>query len=52
MGFGVSGSNTSTLMVGGDPTITWVDSSSQPNALDYHLSAYTQVHLAQLLVAL
>ncbi|XP_064398268.1 protein Skeletor, isoforms B/C-like isoform X4 [Halichondria panicea] len=42
MGFGVSGSDSSTLMVGGDPTITWVDSSSQPNARDYHLSAYTQ----------
>ena len=43
MGFGVSGSDSSTSMFGADPTITWVDTSSQPNAVDYHLSAYTQV---------
>ncbi len=44
MGFGLSGSDSSTLMFGADATITWVDSSSQPNAVDYHLSDYTQVH--------
>ena len=45
MGFGLSGSTSSTLMFGADPTITWVDTNSQPNAVDYHLSDYSQVEL-------
>ena len=44
MGFGLSGSASQTLMFGADPTITWVDTmSGEANAVDYHLSAYTQV---------
>jgi len=43
MGFGLSGSTTNTLMFGADPTITWVDEISGPQAVDYHLSAYAQV---------
>ena len=45
MGFGLSGSTSSTLMFGADPTITWVGTNSQPNAVDYHLSGYSQVEL-------
>ncbi len=52
MGFGLSGSDSSTLMFGADATITWVDTSSQANAVDYHLSAYTQVHTPHLLASL
>ncbi len=44
MGFGLSGSDSATLMFGADATITWVDTMSQPNAVDYHLSDYSQVH--------
>ena len=43
MGFGLSGSSSLTLMFGADPTITWVDTNSQANAVDYHLSDYSQV---------
>ncbi len=43
MGFGLSGSDSATLMFGADATITWVDTMSRPNAVDYHLGAYTQV---------
>ena len=44
MGFGLSGSDSRTLMFGADPTITWVDSmSGQAKAVDYYLSGYTQV---------
>ena len=44
MGFGLSGSRTRILMIEADPTIAWVDSETgQPHAVDYHLSAYTQV---------
>ena len=50
MGFGLSRSPTATLMFGADPTITWVDEISGPQAVDYHLSAYTQVCLAEVLV--
>lgn len=47
MGFGLSGSAVSTLMLGADPTIAWVDSATgQPQAVDYYLSAYTQVRTA------
>ena len=43
MGFGLSGSTSSTLMFGADPTIAWVDETDGPQAVDYYLSAYTQV---------
>ena len=43
MGFGLSGSDSATLMVGADPTIAWVDPLDGPQAVDYYLSAYTQV---------
>ena len=45
MGFGLSGSTSSTLMFGADPTIAWVDETDGPQAVDYYLSAYTQVGL-------
>ena len=43
MGFGLSGSTSNTLMFGADPTIAWVDETDGPQAVDYYLSAYTQV---------
>lgn len=43
MGFGLSGSTTSTLMQGADVTIAYVDENEGPVAVDYFLSAYTQV---------
>ena len=43
MGFGLSGSASITQMFGADPTITWVDETNGPQAVDYYLSAYTQV---------
>ena len=43
MGFGLSGSTSRTLMFGADPTIAWVDETDGPQAVDYYLSAYTQV---------
>ena len=43
MGFGLSGSTSTTQMVGADPTIAWVDPVDGPQAVDYYLSAYTQV---------
>ena len=46
MGFGLSGSISSTLMFGADPTIAWVDETDGPQAVDYYLSAYTQVRSA------
>ena len=48
MGFGLSGSTSSTLMVGADPTIVWVDETDGPQAVDYYLSAYTQVGLVMI----
>ena len=45
MGFGLSGSVNSTLMIGADPTIAWVDETDGPQAVDYYLSAYTQVRM-------
>ena len=43
MGFGLSASTSATLMFGADPTIAWVDETDGPQAVDYYLSAYTQV---------
>ena len=43
VGFGLSGSNSATLMLGADPTITWVDNMGVAHAEDYYLSSYVQV---------
>jgi hypothetical protein len=40
LGFGLSGSDSATLMIGADATIVWVDRQSIPHAEDYYLSAY------------
>ena len=45
MGFGLSGSTSKTQMFGADPTIAWVDETDGPQAVDYYLSAYTQVRI-------
>ena len=42
LGFGLSGSESQTLMFGADATIAWVDSNGQGRAQDYFLSQYTQ----------
>jgi hypothetical protein len=42
LGFGLSGSESATFMIGADATIVWVDREDQPHAEDYYLSAYTQ----------
>ncbi|KAL5467444.1 hypothetical protein EMCRGX_G031668 [Ephydatia muelleri] len=42
IGFGLSGSNSVTLMLGADPTITWVDNVGVAHAEDYYLSSYVQ----------
>ena len=44
LGFGLSGSESATFMIGADATIVWVDREDQPHAEDYYLSAYTQVY--------
>jgi hypothetical protein len=49
MGFGLSGSNTTTLMRGADPTITYVDDDNGPVATDYFLSDYVQVIIRNVL---
>ena len=44
MGFGLSGSDSSTEMVGSDATIAWIDSTTgTPNAQDYYLTARSPV---------
>lgn len=44
MAFGISGSDTRTLMVGSDVTVAWIDPSTNGAlADDYYLSAYSQV---------
>ena len=45
MGFGLSGSTSSTQMFGADPTIAWVDETDGPHAVDYYLSAYSPVRI-------
>ena len=42
MAFGISGSNTSTDMVGADVVVTWVNSNG-PRAVDYYLTERQQV---------
>ena len=44
MGFGLSGSNGTTAMIGADVTIAWLDNNlGVPNAIDYYLTARVQV---------
>ena len=45
LGFGLSGSTSRTLMFGADVSIVWVDETDGPQAVDYYLSAYTQVSI-------
>ena len=42
MAFGISGSNTSTNMVGADVVVTWINNDG-PSAVDYYLSGRQQV---------
>ena len=44
MAFGISGSNTSTNMVGADVVVTWINDDG-PNAIDYYLTSRQQVNL-------
>ena len=44
MAFGISGSNTSTNMVGADVVVTWINDDG-PNAIDYYLTSRQQVEL-------
>ena len=44
MAFGISGSNTSTNMVGADVVVTWINDDG-PNAVDYYLTSRQQVEL-------
>ena len=43
IGFGLSGSDSTTVMLDADPTITWVDNMGVAYAVDYYLSDYVQV---------
>ena len=42
MAFGISGSTTSTNMVGADVVVTWINSNG-PSAVDYYLTERQQV---------
>ena len=44
MAFGISGSNTSTNMVGADVVVTWINDDG-PSAVDYYLTSRQQVKL-------
>ena len=44
MAFGISGSTTSTDMVGADVVVTWINDDG-PNAIDYYLTSRQQVEL-------
>ena len=44
MAFGISGSNTSTNMVGADVVVTWINDDG-PRAIDYYLTSRQQVKL-------
>ena len=51
MGFGVSGRDDSTFMVGADATIAWVDvTTGSPNAIDYYLTGRFQVPIVMFLI--
>ena len=45
MAFGISGSNTSTNMVGADVVVTWINDDGV-NAIDYYLTERQQVSIA------
>lgn len=50
-GFGLSGSDRQTLMLGADATIAWVDDNGMAQAQDYFLGNYVQVkHISALCV--
>jgi len=42
MAFGISGSNTSSFMVGADVVVSWVDNGAA-NIVDYYLTSRQQV---------
>ena len=44
MAFGISGSNTSTNMVGADVVVTWINDDG-PSAVDYYLTSRQLVKL-------
>ena len=44
MAFGISGSNTSTNMVGADVVVTWINDDGA-NAIDYYLTSRQQVYI-------
>ena len=44
MAFGISGSNTSTNMVGADVVVTWINNIG-PSAVDYYLTNRQQVSI-------
>ena len=44
MAFGISGSTTSTNMVGADVVVTWINDDG-PNAIDYYLTSRQQVSI-------
>ena len=46
MAFGLSGSNSSTLMDGADVTVVWFQSSLVPRAQDYHLRRNNRVQVS------
>ena len=45
MGFGLSGNDSSTYMVGGDAIIAGVDTTGYPFAVDYFLAGRHQVSI-------
>ena len=45
LGFGLSGSDSQTLMFQADATIAWVDGNGQGQAQDYYLSQYSQARV-------
>ena len=46
MAFGISGSNSSTLMDGADVTVVWFHGSMGPRAQDYHLRRNNRVQVS------
>ena len=46
MAFGISGSNTSTNMVGADVVVTWINDDG-PSAVDYYLTDRQQVAIGE-----
>ena len=46
MAFGLSGSESFTLMDGADVTVSWVDNAEGPIAQDYHLRSQERVQVS------